>query len=517
MADSRVDFGLPTSATQGRVKWRGAWSSGATYSINDAVSAAGSSYICIQGNNNIAVSNTLYWDTLCSAGGVSSVAGHVGVVTLVGADISDHDTALGTANLDASGFLKPAQYNETINAQVGTTYAIAAGDRGKVVTFSNAASIAASIAQATGSFAAGWFTTLENIGAGLVTITATTSTIEGSATVTLKQWESVTLVSAGGNYLALRSKARVAIADLASGTSAQLAAAISDETGTGALVFGTSPTIATPSISSPTITGTVTATAIKQASGAPFNIADPLGQSHVFISSSSPYTNTFINGNGAGVVFLGSAAKTSVDDVTGNILLSGATSGTTTIKAAAVAGSSTLTLPAATDTLVGKATTDTFSSKTLIGASLGNSVTKADFKPAASAIVGTGADATFFTYTLPANTLAVGAGLHYRVWYKHTTGTASVTYKVSFGGTNIGSFTSPSHGTGSYIDVEIYNNGSTSAQLCSVHYNDGDTAQLWAFNTTAINTTSGAALTFTFNVANTDQITPEMARGFINQ
>jgi hypothetical protein len=43
----------------------------------------------------------------------------------------------------------------------------------------------------------------------------------------------------------------------------------------------------------------------------------------------------------------------------------GSTSGTTTLAAAAVAGTTTLTLPAATDTLVGKATTDTLTNKTL--------------------------------------------------------------------------------------------------------------------------------------------------------
>jgi hypothetical protein len=43
----------------------------------------------------------------------------------------------------------------------------------------------------------------------------------------------------------------------------------------------------------------------------------------------------------------------------------GSTSGTTLLQATAVAGSTTLTLPAATDTLVGKATTDTLTNKTL--------------------------------------------------------------------------------------------------------------------------------------------------------
>ena len=50
--------------------------------------------------------------------------------------------------------------------------------------------------------------------------------------------------------------------------------------------------------------------------------------------------------------------------------ISGSTSGTTTLQATAVAGTTTLTLPAATDTLVGRATTDTLTNKTLTSPTL---------------------------------------------------------------------------------------------------------------------------------------------------
>ena len=58
-----------------------------------------------------------------------------------------------------------------------------------------------------------------------------------------------------------------------------------------------------------------------------------------------------------------------------DLILSGSTSGTVTVSSPAVSGSSVLTLPVATDTLVGKATTDTLTNKTLTAPVLSGSVT----------------------------------------------------------------------------------------------------------------------------------------------
>ena len=91
-----------------------------------------------------------------------------------------------------------------VNAQVGTTYTYVAGDCGKLVTHSNAASIAGTLPQAGGSFPAGWWMDVQNRGAGTLTITPTTSTIDGAASLSLTQNQGVRVISDGTNYFTQR-------------------------------------------------------------------------------------------------------------------------------------------------------------------------------------------------------------------------------------------------------------------------------------------------------------------------
>lgn len=89
----------------------------------------------------------------------------------------------------------------SINARTTTSYTIAATDAWKLITFSNASAVAVTLPQAgTTGFAAGFGFYAENLGAGTVTVTPTTSTVNGSATLVLKQNTGCTVVSDGTNY-----------------------------------------------------------------------------------------------------------------------------------------------------------------------------------------------------------------------------------------------------------------------------------------------------------------------------
>ena len=103
-----------------------------------------------------------------------------------------------------------------------------------------------------------------------------------------------------------------------------------------------------------------------------------------------------------------------------NLGFSGSTSGTTTLQATAVAGTNTLTLPATTsDTLVGKATTDTLTNKTLTSPTITtpfiritlNAQTGTTYTPVAADAQNkliTCSNAAAITVTIPPSLFAIG-------------------------------------------------------------------------------------------------------------
>ena len=181
------------------------------------------------------------------------------------------------------------------------SYTLVAADAGTTVAMSNAGSTAITVN--TALFAAGDTVTIQNLGAGVCTVTAGTATVNTSGSLVLAQYQGGVLyftstsaaiffqfatpasgdiegvtagtgLTGGGTSgtvtVSLSTPVAVAnggtgISSLGTGvatflgtpSSANLAAALTDETGTGVAVFGTSPTIGTPAITGGTLADAV--------------------------------------------------------------------------------------------------------------------------------------------------------------------------------------------------------------------------------------------------------------------
>jgi hypothetical protein len=123
-------------------------------------------------------------------------AAGAGTVTSVGA-AGGIETTTGVA-ITGAGTIRAAIVQ---NAQIGTNYTVLADDRFKLVTLSNASPVAVTLPEAVGTFGSGWCAFFKNAGAGTVTITPTTSTIDGGSSLVLTTGQCALVVSNGTNYI----------------------------------------------------------------------------------------------------------------------------------------------------------------------------------------------------------------------------------------------------------------------------------------------------------------------------
>ena len=183
----------------------------------------------------------------------------------------------------------------------------------------------------------------------------------------------------------------------------------------------------------------------------------------------------------------------------------GSTSGTITVLAAAVAGSNSLTLPAATDTLVGRATTDTLTNKSIDLASNTFTATSAQLATAISDETGTGVivfnnNPTLITPTLGAatatsiNGLALTSSTGTLTIANSKTLTASNT--LTFTGTDSSSVAFSAGGTVAYVADKLSAfAATTSSELAGVISDEtGSGSLVFASSPTLVTPTLGAAL-----------------------
>jgi hypothetical protein len=153
-------------------------------------------------NSGTGASSTTVWcgnGTWCTPPSATTINSVGGAITLAsGSNLSIAAGPTGTFTFSATT-TNPTSGG--LNQQTGTTYTVAATDAIKLVNFANAAATAVTLPVAsTAGFTSGNVFHLKNMGAGVVTITPTTSTIDGLTTAVLLPYSGITLWSDGTNY-----------------------------------------------------------------------------------------------------------------------------------------------------------------------------------------------------------------------------------------------------------------------------------------------------------------------------
>lgn len=236
----------------GATNWLGAYSSGTTYHINDAVSSNGSSYICIATTTGNAPPNATFWSLLaqegaCGVSGTAGVAGACGVSGVAGSNGACGVSGVAGTNgaCGVSGVAGACGVSGVAGAcgVSGTTGAcgvsgVAGSTATSTPTASTAAAWDASVNMSANAFFEKFTTTATAVGTTTMTITSTQiQEWTGSTTQTIKL--PTTGVPAGAQYLfindstgiiTIQSSGANTIITLAAGTACVLTALVATPT-----------------------------------------------------------------------------------------------------------------------------------------------------------------------------------------------------------------------------------------------------------------------------------------------
>ena len=207
------------------------------------------------------------------------------------------------------------------------------------------------------------------------------------------------------------------------------------------------------------------------------------------------------------------------------VVFNGSTSGTTTVLATAVAGTTTLTLPAATDTLVGKATTDTLTNKTINLTSNTLVATSAELAAAITDETGTGVVVFSNTPTLvtPVLGVATATSINKVAFTAPATGstltiadgkTLTASNTLTFTGTDASSVAFSAGGTVAYVADKLSVFAATSSsELAGVISDETGTGALVFANTPTLVTPVLGAATATSITATSGNMVINAAAG----
>jgi hypothetical protein len=238
-------------------------------------------------------------------------------------------------------------------------------------------------------------------GSGILTIGAA-KTLTASNTLTLTGTDGSSVAFGAGGTVAYQG---VALSQFAATTSVQLAGVISNETGSGSLVFATSPTLVTP------VLGVATATSInKVALTAPASSATLTIEDGKTLTASNTLTLTGTDGSSVAFGTGGTVAYTGGTlaqfAATTSAQLAGVISNETGSGVLVLATSPTLVTPT-----LGVATATSINKVTLTAPASGSTLTIADGKTltASNTLTLAGTDSTTFTFPPTSNTVFVSS------------------------------------------------------------------------------------------------------------